>query len=124
MLPLKAQIGIATDHAKGGAGRLAGVQLPVFEDNEATMADLMARVEKAQAFLKTLKPEQFEGVESRRVTVPMGPGRTMEFAGPAYLLHFAVPNFYFHSVTAYDILRAMGVAIGKQDFFGREVVQE
>jgi hypothetical protein len=123
MLPLVAQIRIATDHAKGGAGRLAGVELPVFEDNETTMADLTARVGKAQTFLASLKPAQFEGVETRRVTVKLGP-ETHEAAAPAYLFHIATPNFYFHQVTAYAILRGMGVAIGKRDYMGNLLIKE
>lgn len=123
MLPLVAQIRIATDHAKGGAGRLAGVELPVFEDTETTIPELVGRVEKARAFLATLKPAQFEGVESRRVTIKLM-GDTLEFAAPAYLFHFATPNFYFHQVTAYGILRNMGVPIGKVDYMGHPIISE
>jgi hypothetical protein len=123
MLPLVAQIRIATDHAKGGAGRLAGVELPVFEDNETTIADLQGRVAKAQKFLATLKPPQFEGVDTRRVSLKLM-GKPLEFAAPAYLLHFAIPNFYFHQVTAYAILRGMGVKIGKQDYMGHPIIHE
>ncbi len=123
MLPLVAQIRIATDHAKGGAGRLAGVELPKFEDNEATIADLKARVAKAQAFLATLKPEQYEGVENRRVAFTMF-GKDFDFTSTAYLHHFAMPNFYFHQVMAYAILRQMGVQIGKQDYMGQQLITE
>jgi hypothetical protein len=123
MLPLVVQIRIATDHAKGGAGRLGGVELPVFEDNEATVADAKERVAKTLRFLGTLKPAQFEGAETRRVTVKLGP-ETHEAAAPAYLFHIATPNFYFHQVTAYAILRAMGVAIGKRDYMGNQLIKE
>jgi hypothetical protein len=123
MLPLVDQIRIATDHAKGGAGRLAGVELPVFEDEETTVADVTERIAKAMAFLDTLTPEQFEGVETRTVVMKLGP-ETHEFAAPAYLHHFALPNFYFHQVTAYDILRAMGVPVGKRDYFGQKLIKE
>ena len=123
MLPLVSQIRIATDHAKGGAGRLAGVDLPVFEDDETTIADLKARVAKATTFLDTLQPEQFEGVETRVVTLKLM-GDTLEFTAPAYLHHFAVPNFYFHQVTAFGILRAMGVPIGKFDYFADTMIKE
>ncbi len=123
MLPLVAQIRIATDHAKGGAGRLAGVELPVFEDTEATISELKERVQKALRFLGTLKPAQFEGVETRRVTVKLGP-ETHEAAAPAYLFHIATPNFYFHQVMAYAILRGMGVQVGKQDYMGQMLIKE
>lgn len=123
MLPLVAQVRIATDHAKGGAGRLAGVELPVFEDDETTTGELKGRIGKALSFLETLSPEQFDGVEERRVSLKLGPD-TLDFAAPAYLHHFAVPNFYFHVTTAYGILRAMGVPIGKRDFFGHKLIQE
>lgn len=123
MLPLAVQIRIATDHAKGGAGRLAAVELPVFEDNETTIPEIKERVQKALRFLATLKPAQFEGVESRRVTVKLGP-ETHEAAAPAYLFHIATPNFYFHQVMAYAILRGMGVQIGKQDYMGMQLIKE
>jgi hypothetical protein len=123
MLPLAAQIRIATDHAKGGAGRLAGVELPVFEDEETTISEIKERVQKALRFLGALKPAQFEGVETRRVSLKLGPEQ-IEAAAPAYLFHIATPNFYFHQVTAYAILRAMGVQIGKPDYMGGPPIRE
>ena len=123
MLPLINQIRIATDHAKGGLGRAAGVELPVFEDTETTIAEAVARIDKGRAFLKTLTPEQFEGAEDRRITHTLM-GNPVEFSAPAFVLHFSMPNFYFHVVTAYDILRGMGVKLGKIDFFGAQLIQE
>jgi hypothetical protein len=119
MLPLVRQIQIAGDNAKGCAARLAGVDPPKFEDNEATFPEMLARIDKTVAFLKTLKPAQIDGSEGRAISLPLRSG-TREFKGMDYLLHFALPNFSFHVVTAYAILRHNGVEIGKPDFLGRE----
>jgi hypothetical protein len=118
MFPLNRQVQIASDSAKGGAARLAQVQPPAYEDNEATIAELAARLRKTVAYLQTLKPEQFEGAEGRTVTWKT---RTSErsMQGLPYLLHQVTPNVYFHVTTAYDILRHNGVDIGKQDFLGK-----
>jgi len=123
MLPLISQIRIATDHAKGGPSRAIGIEQPVFEDNETTIAEAQARIAKAQDFLKGLSEEQFAGVEGNRVTIELL-GNPVEFDATAYVLQFALPNFYFHVVTAYDILRAMGVKLGKFDFFAGKLIQE
>jgi uncharacterized protein len=97
--------------------RLAGLTPPSFEDTEVSLADLKARIAKTIAFLDTLTPAQFEGSESRTIELPMKQG-TLTFDGKSYLLGFALPNFYFHVTTAYDILRQQGVAIGKRDYLG------
>jgi len=123
MLPLISQIRIATDQAKGGPGRAAGVELPVFEDNETTIAEAQARIVKAQDFLKGLSEDQFAGVEERRITIQLM-GNPVEFDATTYVLHFSLPNFYFHVVTAYDILRAMGLPLSKFDFFAGKLIQE
>jgi hypothetical protein len=117
MFPFKRQIQIATDHAKGIGARLAGLDIPVYEDTEASFADLRARIGKTVAFLETIRPEQFEGTESREVKIQRR-GTWVKFEGQDYLFYFALPNFYFHVTTAYDILRHRGVAIGKADFIG------
>jgi uncharacterized protein len=117
MFPLSRQVQIATDNAKGPAARLAGVEVPKFEDNEKTFAELRARIEKTVGFLNTLKPEQIDGSEDRTITLQMRT-KTLTFQGMPYLLNFALPNFYFHVTTAYDILRHNGVEVGKQDFLG------
>ena len=117
MLPLVRQVQIATDHAKGAASRLAGQEAPKWPDDEKTFADLHERVGKAIAHLKTFKPAQFDGAETRSIELKF-PNGAMTFNGKDYLLNFAVPNFYFHYVTAYAILRHNGVQIGKGDFIG------
>jgi uncharacterized protein len=117
MLPLVRQVQIATDHTKGAASRLAGKEGPKWADEEKTLADLHARVAKALAYLKTFKPADFDGAETRAIELKF-PGATFNFSGKDYLLNFAVPNFYFHYTTAYAILRHNGVPIGKGDFIG------
>jgi hypothetical protein len=117
MFPFTRQIQIASDGAKGAAARLAGVEIPKFEDNETTFAELHARVEKTIAFLDTLTPAQFEGAESRKIELPLR-DRTLEFTGADYLFNHANPNFLFHVTTAYALLRHNGVEIGKRDFLG------
>jgi hypothetical protein len=115
MFPFTRQITIATDHAKGASARLAGVEVPKFEDTEVTLADLKARLQKTLDFLATLQPEQFAGAETRDITIQLRAGPTV-FKGQPYLLHYAMPNFYFHTTTAYAILRHNGIEIGKQDY--------
>ena len=116
MFPLRRQVQIAADHAKG-ASRLAGVEPPAYEDNEKTLAELVARIDKTVEFLGTLKAAQFEGAEEREVTRPFR-GKPTTFSGTNFLLRIAYPNFYFHVTTAYAILRHNGVEIGKGDFIG------
>ncbi len=117
MLPLSAQIQIASDSAKGCAARLAGVEVPSFPDTETTFPELQARIEKTVTFLKTLKPEQIDGSEERNIHLKMRT-REVDFTGQVFLLHFAMPNFYFHITTAYAILRHNGVELGKMDYLG------
>lgn len=117
MFPLTRQVQIASDNAKGPAARLAGMEPPKFDDNEASFADLQARIAKTIDFLQGLKPAQIDGAEDRQIVLQMRAG-PLEFKGQAYLLHFALPNFYFHCATAYGILRHNGVEVGKKDFLG------
>jgi len=117
MRPLTSQVQLASDNSKGPAGRLAGVERPSFEDNETTFADLHARIAKTIAFLESIDAKKFDGAESRTVTFPVR-GDDIKFRGDAYLLYFALPNFFFHITTAYDILRHAGVEIGKLDYLG------
>ena len=117
MLAMGRQVQIAADFAKGPTARLAGVELPKYEDNEKTFAELIARIDKTLAFIGTFKPEQIDGQEERDITIPVG-GNPMSFKGQAYLIHFGLPNFYFHMGMAYAILRHNGVEIGKGDFLG------
>ena len=118
MFQLVKQVQIATDHAKGAPSRLAGREVPRFEDNEASFADLQARITKTRDYLSTFKPAEFEGAEERTVTLKVG-GNDVELKGQKYLLDVAMPNFYFHVTTAYDILRHNGVPLSKGNFLGR-----
>lgn len=115
MYPLKKQVQIAADNAKGGAARLAGIVAPKMEDNETTFDELFARIDKTIAFLNTLKPEQYADAARRKITLPWMPEGTY-YEAPTYLRNFLLANFYFHYVTAYDILRNQGVPVGKEDF--------
>lgn len=117
MFALARQVQIACDSAKGAVARLAGVEIPKHEDSEKTFAELRARIDKTVAFIESVKPAQFEGSEDRTVTLKLR-GSDVSFKGMAYLLGFAWPNFYFHAVTAYGILRHNGVELGKTDFLG------
>jgi hypothetical protein len=117
MLPLVRQVQIMTDQAKGGSSRLAGQEPPKWADDEANFADLHARVAKTIAHLKSFKPAQFDGAETRAIELKF-PNATFNFTGKDYFLKFVVPNFYFHYTTAYAILRHNGVQIGKADFIG------
>jgi hypothetical protein len=118
MLSLTRQVQIASDHAKRATARLAGVEAPVYEDTEASFAELKARIDKTIAFIKTVKPAQIDGSEAREITLKLG-GNTRTLSGQTYLLHNALPNFFFHVTTAYAILRHCGVEIGKSDFLGQ-----
>ena len=117
MLPLTKQVQIATDSAKGCAARLAGQQSPAYQDNETTLDELIARVQKTIDYLNTFNPLQIDGSENRNIDLKVGPYE-MKFTGQHYLERFALPNFYFHVTTAYNILRHNGVEIGKQDYLG------
>ena len=117
MFPLKRQVQVACDAAKGAVARLAGVEVPKHEDTEQTLAELKARIAKTIDFIKTLKPTQIEGSEDKEIALKLG-GREVKFTGIQYLLGHATPNFYFHVTTAYDILRHNGVELGKRDFIG------
>ena len=117
MLPLSSQIQIACDAAKGAAARLAGIEIPKHEDTEVSLAELEARVAKTLDFIKTIKPEQLQGAETREIVMQL-PQTTLKFTGINYLTNFALPNFFFHVTTAYAILRKNGVDLGKRDFLG------
>jgi hypothetical protein len=115
MRPLTAQVQMASDSAKGGAARLAGIEPPSFEDVETTFPELKARIARTIDFLDTIRPEQLEGAETRTIEVKV-PQRTLTFTGRDFLLGFSIPNFLFHVTTAYDILRSRGVPLGKPDY--------
>ncbi len=115
MYPLIRQVQIATDMSKGAAARLAGVEVPKFEDDETTFEQLQARIAKTIAFIETITPAQLTDAATREVTINV---RKIElkFSGQDYLLKWVMPNVYFHVTTAYNILRHNGVELGKPDF--------
>ncbi len=118
MLPMTTQVQIACDTAKGVVARLAGVEIPAYEDNEKTLADLKARVARTIAFIQTMTPAQIDGTEDKEIITKRGDKET-RYTGMQFLLGHAVPNFYFHVTTTYNILRHNGVEIGKRDFLGK-----
>jgi hypothetical protein len=118
MFPLTRQVWTASDTAKNGAARLAGVEAPKHADTETTFPELQSRLDKSLAYLKTFKPEQIDGSEERLIKLP-APGGDVTFRGEDYLFVFALPNLFFHATTAYNILRHNGVELGKMDFLGR-----
>lgn len=111
------QIQQTTDHARNCGATLAGVDSPVMEMNEKTLAELIGRVEKTIAFLKGLTPAQVDGSEGKKLVIKVM-GKDTEFVGIDLLQNRALPNFYFHLTTAYNILRLNGIEIGKRDFMG------
>lgn len=117
MLPMKRQVQIACDTAKGAVARLAGVEVPKHEDTEETFAELKARIAKTIAFIESIKPAQIDGSEEKNIHLKLG-AVEVDWKGMQYLLGHALPNFYFHVVTAYDILRHNGVELGKRDYIG------
>lgn len=117
MLPFVKQVQIATDHAKGAVARLAGVAVPKFEDSEQSFDELRARIARTIEFVESFSAAQIDGSEEREIALKVG-GHEMSFTGQPYLVGFALPNFYFHLVTAYNILRHNGVGIGKSDYIG------
>ena len=117
MFAFTRQIQIATDLAKGTTARLAGAEVPSYADEEASFAALRQRIAKTLTFVEAFRPADIDGSEGRDITLTAG-SRELSFKGQAYLLRFALPNFYFHVTTAYDLLRACGVGIGKMDYIG------
>ncbi len=118
MFDFKKQVQIATDHAKGGAARLAGLEPPTFLDNETTVAELRVRVQAILDYIDGIDADLYAGAEDRDITL-VYPWATYQFKGAKFLTYWSLPNFFFHVTTAYDILRAQGVAIGKADFLGK-----
>jgi hypothetical protein len=117
MFPLTRQVQLACDFAKGPTARLGGLEVPKYEDTETTIDELKARIAKTLAFVQSVGQDKFAGADTRTITVPMR-GESKSFDGLTYLNNAALPNFYFHLTTAYDILRHNGVPLGKADFIG------
>jgi len=117
MLPFSKQVQLTSDFAKNSMARLAGIDPPKFEDNEATLDELLARVKKTIDYLGTVPASALEGSETRDIKIPLR-DRTLEMKGLPFLQHWALPNFFFHHVTAYNLLRHNGVDIGKRDYLG------
>jgi hypothetical protein len=118
MFPFARQVQIACDSAKGALARLAGVDMPKHEDTERSFAELKARIAKTVAFVQSVPRERVDGTEEKEVVLAMRSGER-RFTGLQYLLGHALPNFYFHVTTAYNILRHNGVELGKQDYIGK-----
>jgi uncharacterized protein len=117
MFSFTQQVRIATDHARNCIGMLSGTQAPKYEDNEKSVAELIARIEKTTAWLKTIQPQQIDGSEDKSVTVKRPTG-DVQMKGLELLLTRSMPNFMFHCTTAYDIMRHNGIELGKRDFMG------
>jgi hypothetical protein len=118
MFALLRQVQVAADFAKSVSARLAGVEVPSFEDKETSFADLQARIAKTLAFIDTLKPAQIDGGEARAIVTQAGTPKEKTFSGQSYLLNYGLPHFFFHTTSAYAILRHNGVEVGKKDYIG------
>ncbi len=116
MLPFTRQVLIACDAAKNGVARMSGVEAPKFEDNETTLPELKARIAKTLAWLATVPADKLDGCEDKDITFPVGPDATRTMKGEAFLKHWSLPNFFFHTTMAYAMLRHNGVEIGKRDY--------
>jgi hypothetical protein len=117
MFPLARQIQVASDGAKGGIARLAGIAVPSYPDTESDFDALRARIAKTIAFVESVDADRIDGSEEREIVLILG-GNEFRFEGQPFLLHFVLPNFFFHVTAAYAILRAKGVEIGKRDYLG------
>ena len=118
MFTLLRQVQVACDFAKSVSARLAGVDVPSFEDKEASFADLQARISKTVAFMDGLSAAQFDGSATREIVTQAGTPKEKRFTGQSYLLTYGLPHFFFHTTTAYAILRSNGVEVGKKDYLG------
>jgi hypothetical protein len=118
MFPLVRQVQVSSDVAKRAVARLAGVEAPVMEDNETSIAELQARIAKTIAWLESVADAELEGDEEREILVKARE-HELRFTPRSFVFSFAIPNFYFHFTTAYDILRQAGVPLGKRDFLGK-----
>ena len=118
MLPLSRQVQLVCDFAAKGCARLTGSEVPTTPDTETSFEALRQRLARTIDYVKAFTPAQFEGAETREISFPLGPDKTMTLKGQQFLSNFSLPNFYFHAATAHGILRHSGVEIGKRDFMG------
>jgi hypothetical protein len=118
MYNLVRQVRAATDHAANAAGRLAGKELPKFANDETTIGQLKDRIAKTIEYLKSVKQSEVDGTEGKDINITFPNGNTRQFTGQSLLLGNSLPNFWFHTTTAYDIIRHCGVEVGKRDFMG------
>ena len=118
MLPFTRQIQITTDGVKGCMARLAGQEVPKWEDTEATLDELRARIQKSIDYVASFAPAQIDGSEGREIMLPTRQGDPMRFTGESYVKHFVLPNFFFHATLSYALLRHAGVELGKRDYLG------
>ena len=118
MFPLLRQVQVACDFAKSVSARLAGVEVPSFEDQEASFADLQSRIAKTLAFIDGLTTAQMAGSETRQIVTQAATPKEKIFTGESYLLNYGLPHFFFHTSTAYAVLRHNGVEVGKKDYIG------
>src|SRR4029077_10205979 len=118
MFNLARQVRAATDHAANAAGRLAGKELLKFANDEATIAQLKDRIAKTIDYLRSVNQSEIDGTENKEISITFPSGQTRQFTGQSLLIGNSLPNFWFHTTTAYDIIRQCGVEIGKRDFMG------
>jgi len=118
MFPLLKQVQVATDFAKGVAHRLAGVEVPTMDDTELSFADLQARIDKVLSLISGLDAAQFEVAATREIVTQSGTPKEKRFTGQSYLVNYGLPHFFFHTTSAYNILRHNGVEVGKRDYIG------
>ena len=118
MFPLLRQVQVASDFAKSVSARLAGVDVPKLEDQEASFADLQARIATVLEFIGGLDPQRFDDAAAREIVTQAGTPKEKRFTGESYLFNYGLPHFFFHTTTAYSILRHNGVEVGKKDYIG------
>lgn len=119
MLPFTKQIQIASDAAKGCMARLAGREVPAWEDKEATLEELVARIQRTIDYVASVPAAELEGSETREIVIPRRTGDPLRFNGEHFLRHWSLPNFYFHVGMSYALLRHAGVSLGKADYLGQ-----
>lgn len=117
MYPFAKQVQIACDKARSVVARLARMEVPYYVDDERTLAELKLRIAKTVDFIRSVPPDRIDGTEDDEIVLPVT-GKETRYTGLQLLLGHSMPNVFFHTVTAYNILRQNGVAVGKRDFLG------